>query len=159
MSGILSRTCPRFSTVALFLVPDWGMNRETSREGWPLLTVETEVNGDSKKTNLRGHSFMESFRYNAGDEPGSDCRTSPPSYIGWQASTTTRRHSRLHPPNQGLRIGPLASWLALHAHHIVWWVGVEPTRFLSQVICSPVSAMIKLHLTVTAQSRLLPKAD
>ncbi len=26
------------------------MTRET-REGWPLLTVETEVNGDSKRTN------------------------------------------------------------------------------------------------------------
>ncbi len=29
--------------------------RET-REGWPLLTVETEVNGDSKSTNERGPS-------------------------------------------------------------------------------------------------------
>ncbi len=26
-----------------------------TREGWPLLTVETEVNGDSKRTNERGH--------------------------------------------------------------------------------------------------------
>ncbi len=30
--------------------------RET-REGWPLLTVETGVNGDSKSTNERGPSF------------------------------------------------------------------------------------------------------
>jgi hypothetical protein len=30
-----------------------GVPRET-REGWPLLTVETEVNGDSKRTNERG---------------------------------------------------------------------------------------------------------
>jgi hypothetical protein len=44
---VYSLTCPRFSTVALFLVPDRGMSREI-REGWPLLTVETEVNGDSK---------------------------------------------------------------------------------------------------------------
>ncbi len=27
-----------------------------TREGWPLLTVETEVNGDSKGTNQRGPS-------------------------------------------------------------------------------------------------------
>jgi hypothetical protein len=25
-----------------------------TREGWPLLTVETQVNGDSKSTNKRG---------------------------------------------------------------------------------------------------------
>ncbi len=31
----------------------WGESRET-REEWPLLTVETEVNGDSKTTNERG---------------------------------------------------------------------------------------------------------
>ena len=30
-----------------------GTTRET-REGWPLLTVETEVNGDSRSTNERG---------------------------------------------------------------------------------------------------------
>ncbi len=29
------------------------ITRET-REGWPLLTVDTEVNGDSKRTNDRG---------------------------------------------------------------------------------------------------------
>ncbi len=33
------------------------VSRETS-EGWPLLTVETEVNGDSKSTNERGPSFV-----------------------------------------------------------------------------------------------------
>ncbi len=31
--------------------------RET-REGWPLLTVETEVNEDSKSTNEREGSFL-----------------------------------------------------------------------------------------------------
>ena len=31
--------------------------RET-REKWPLLTVEIEVNGDSKSTNERGPSFL-----------------------------------------------------------------------------------------------------
>jgi hypothetical protein len=34
--------------------------RET-REGWPLLTVETEVNGDSKSTNERGPSLAGSL--------------------------------------------------------------------------------------------------
>ncbi len=33
-----------------------GLSRET-REGWPLLTVETEMNGNSKSTNERGPSF------------------------------------------------------------------------------------------------------
>ncbi len=28
------------------------------REGWPLLIVETEVNGDSKSTNERGSSLV-----------------------------------------------------------------------------------------------------
>jgi hypothetical protein len=28
--------------------------RDYIREGWPLLTVETEVNGDSESTNARG---------------------------------------------------------------------------------------------------------
>jgi hypothetical protein len=32
------------------------LSKET-REGWPQLTVETEVNGDSKSTNERG-SFL-----------------------------------------------------------------------------------------------------
>jgi len=32
--------------------------RET-REGWPLLTVETEVNGDSESTNERGPSLVD----------------------------------------------------------------------------------------------------
>ncbi len=34
--------------------------RET-REGWPLLTVETEVNGDLKSTNERGPSLVGSL--------------------------------------------------------------------------------------------------
>jgi hypothetical protein len=32
-----------------------------SREGWPLLTIETEVNGVSKSTNERGHSYVGSL--------------------------------------------------------------------------------------------------
>ncbi len=36
-----------------------GMDRET-REGWPLLSVETQVNGDSKSTNER-RSFLGGF--------------------------------------------------------------------------------------------------
>jgi len=39
----------------------WGEARET-RDGWPLLTVETEVNGDSQSTNERGHSLVGSLR-------------------------------------------------------------------------------------------------
>ncbi len=39
-----------------------------ARKGWPLLTVETEVNRDSKRTNDRGPSLVgslvSSFRYN-----------------------------------------------------------------------------------------------
>ncbi len=36
------------------------MIRET-REGWPLLTVETEVNGDSKSANERDPSMVGSL--------------------------------------------------------------------------------------------------
>jgi hypothetical protein len=36
------------------------MTRET-RERWPLLTVEAEVNGDSKSTNERGPSLVGSL--------------------------------------------------------------------------------------------------
>jgi hypothetical protein len=32
-----------------------------AREGWPLLTVETEVDGDSKRTNDRDPSLIGSF--------------------------------------------------------------------------------------------------
>jgi hypothetical protein len=34
---------------------------KVAREGWPLLTVETEVNGDSKSTNERGPSLVGSL--------------------------------------------------------------------------------------------------
>jgi hypothetical protein len=34
----------------------------------------------------------------------SSCRTGPPACVAWRAGTTTRRHSRLHPHSQGLRI-------------------------------------------------------
>jgi hypothetical protein len=37
-----------------------------NREGWPLLTVETEVNGDSKSTNERGPSLVCSLGCYAG---------------------------------------------------------------------------------------------
>jgi hypothetical protein len=47
---------------------DKRITRET-RAGWPLLTVEIEVNGDSKSTNERGPSFLGWF---AGlDVPGT----------------------------------------------------------------------------------------
>jgi hypothetical protein len=39
---------------------DGVIGRET-KEGWPLLTVETEVNGDSKRTNERGPSLVGSL--------------------------------------------------------------------------------------------------
>jgi hypothetical protein len=37
-----------------------GCSKKTrdTREGWPLLTIETEVNGDSKTTNERGPSLV-----------------------------------------------------------------------------------------------------
>ncbi len=35
---------------------------------WPLLTVETEVNGDSKSTNERGPSLVGSWACHAGTE-------------------------------------------------------------------------------------------
>ncbi len=35
----------------------WVTARET-REGWPMLIVETEVNGDSKSTNIRVTSLV-----------------------------------------------------------------------------------------------------
>jgi hypothetical protein len=44
-------------------IPAWAemktrlTTRET-REGWPVLTVETEVNRDSKSANERGPSFV-----------------------------------------------------------------------------------------------------
>jgi hypothetical protein len=37
-----------------------------TREGWPLLTVETEMNGDSKKTNDRGPHRMVCWTCHAG---------------------------------------------------------------------------------------------
>ncbi len=37
-----------------------------AREGWPLLTVETEVNGDSKSTNERGPSLVGSLELSCG---------------------------------------------------------------------------------------------
>ncbi len=42
------------------------VTRET-REGWPLLTVETEVNGDSKSTNERVPSLVGSLGCRAGN--------------------------------------------------------------------------------------------
>ncbi len=37
---------------------EWFPQRDYSREGWPLLTVETEVNVNSKSTNERGPSLV-----------------------------------------------------------------------------------------------------
>jgi hypothetical protein len=42
------------------LDPHSGENRET-REGWTLLTEDTEVNGDSQSTNERGPSLVGSL--------------------------------------------------------------------------------------------------
>jgi hypothetical protein len=39
--------------MSYFPVARVAVTRET-RKGWPLLTVETEVSGNSKRTNLRG---------------------------------------------------------------------------------------------------------
>jgi hypothetical protein len=44
------------------LVIQMGAEGSDQREGWPLLTVETEVNGDSKSTNERGPSLVSSYR-------------------------------------------------------------------------------------------------
>jgi hypothetical protein len=43
------------------------VKHRVNREGWPLLTVKMEVNGDSKSTNERGPSLVGSL--------GSSCRT------------------------------------------------------------------------------------
>jgi hypothetical protein len=40
--------------------------RETYREGWPLLTVETEANGDSKSTNEQGLPWLVRCAHRAG---------------------------------------------------------------------------------------------
>ncbi len=42
-----------YSESQRFLAP-----RETREEWWPLLTVEAEVNGDSRRTNEKGPSFL-----------------------------------------------------------------------------------------------------
>ncbi len=36
----------------------WIVETRETREGWPLLTVEIEVNGDSKSTHAKGPSMM-----------------------------------------------------------------------------------------------------
>ncbi len=41
-------------------VYDYDEGRET-KEGWPLLTLETKVNGSSKRTNERGPSLVRSL--------------------------------------------------------------------------------------------------
>ncbi len=43
-------------TVSLLSIPE-------TREGWPLLTVKTEVNGDSKRTNERGPFLVGSLGF------------------------------------------------------------------------------------------------
>jgi predicted peptidase len=37
------------------------LNTRETREGWPLLTSETEANGDSKSTNKKGPSLVGSL--------------------------------------------------------------------------------------------------
>ncbi len=39
----------------------WNNHRDDYRQGWPLLTAETEVNGDSKSTDERGPFLIGSF--------------------------------------------------------------------------------------------------
>jgi hypothetical protein len=61
------------------------LTRET-REGWPLLTVENEVDGDSKSTNERGPSLVSSlssfFRVGTRDfYPGLAALVGPVKYI------------------------------------------------------------------------------
>jgi hypothetical protein len=68
-----------------------------------MLTVESEVNGDSKRTNLR---VIPLWTRRAGTmlemKPGRVVVTArQATYVGWRAGIlyiTTRRHSRLHPP-------------------------------------------------------------
>ncbi len=48
-------------------------SRRAAREGWPLLTLETEPNGDSKSTNVK----------------------SPPWYVRWACRARTRDLCRL----------------------------------------------------------------
>ncbi len=47
-------------TCCLQLLRSWRWTRETS-EGWPLLTFETEVNGDSKSANEKGPALVGSL--------------------------------------------------------------------------------------------------
>ncbi len=62
VSGCLLTPCPAAATPScpLQVVHPREMTRET-REGWPLLTVETWVNGDSKSTNERNPSLVGSL--------------------------------------------------------------------------------------------------
>jgi hypothetical protein len=52
----LNHTLPKYSTRNLFKTGK--KSTRESREGWPLLTVETEVHGDSKSINVRGPSLV-----------------------------------------------------------------------------------------------------
>ncbi len=56
---IRNRISLPFSVLSAHLLM-WGRPRE-NREGWPLLTIETGVNGDSKSTNERGPSLVGSL--------------------------------------------------------------------------------------------------
>jgi hypothetical protein len=68
-----SCTCSRMCVLKSFVLTMRKMsvllmnveNRNT-REGWPLLTAETDVNGDSKRTNERGSSLVGSLGCRAG---------------------------------------------------------------------------------------------
>ena len=52
--AVLVKQCLEPQSLVLL---DHLLNRET-REGWPLLTLKNEVNGDSKSTNERGPSLV-----------------------------------------------------------------------------------------------------
>ncbi len=54
-----------YNTLVHFSQHSCVLTRET-REGLPLLTVETEINGDSKSTNERGPSLVGSLGLSCG---------------------------------------------------------------------------------------------
>ena len=55
-----SRNPHNYLVGIFYVIKAFNDTRET-REGWPLLTVETQVNGDSKRTNERGPSLVGSL--------------------------------------------------------------------------------------------------
>ncbi len=80
------------------------VTRET-REGWPLPTVESEVNGDSKSTNERGPSLVGSLGCCAGYRDLS-C-------LGCSRRPSTKYFSL--PYTFSFRLSPLPSKLNIHS--------------------------------------------